>query len=338
MRVRRDADRDLHGFRLVKGRLFCLRGPSELIALDGDTGDVDWSFSAPQGRSTPTSGSGRSRRRSRSIAPTSCWSCGPTMASPSRGPPWPRASQLERPPLPVDDDSVLLVLDPRTVKKFDLNHGQIVWVYRESEVLPVNGPPRLLGDAERVLVLHEGRTLIRLDPATGSKRWSCPLGTEDLSDRPGTMALDERRFYCISRFTVDRDLAGHLARRRPAAWIEEWAGRQSSDTTWSIALARRARDRLSDHTGLRDGVEMDVRSRSSSAARDRRAGAAARVSGRRQARRPSRPRGRGPIAEAAAVTFNVDHAGPWWRRPGACGDWAAGGRRPDAALDREASR
>jgi len=39
--------------------------------------------------------------------------------------------------------------------------------------------------------LHDGRTLIRLDPATGSKRWSCLLGTEDLSDRPGSLAYDE---------------------------------------------------------------------------------------------------------------------------------------------------
>ncbi len=37
----------LSGFQLVKGRVFCLRGQTELIALDGDTGAVDWSFSSP---------------------------------------------------------------------------------------------------------------------------------------------------------------------------------------------------------------------------------------------------------------------------------------------------
>ena len=31
-------------------------------------------------------------------------------------------------------------------RRFDLNHGQTVWVYQESKELPVNGPPRLLGD------------------------------------------------------------------------------------------------------------------------------------------------------------------------------------------------
>ncbi len=86
--------------------------------------------------------------------------------------------RLQRMPVPVDEDSVLLVTDLRTVKKFDLNHGQTVWVYQESRVLPVNGAPRVFGDSERLLVLHDGRTLIRLDPATGSKRWSCSLGSK----------------------------------------------------------------------------------------------------------------------------------------------------------------
>ena len=40
-------------FQLVKGHVYCLRGPGELIALDGDTGAVDWSFSAPSGQINP---------------------------------------------------------------------------------------------------------------------------------------------------------------------------------------------------------------------------------------------------------------------------------------------
>ena len=36
-----------------KGQVFCLRGASELISLDGDTGAVDWSFSAPPGQINP---------------------------------------------------------------------------------------------------------------------------------------------------------------------------------------------------------------------------------------------------------------------------------------------
>ena len=99
--------------------------------------------------------------------------------------------RLERVPMPVDEDSVLLVTDLRTVKKFDFNHGQTVWVYQESPVLPVNGDTPLFGDCECLLVLHDGRLLIRLDPATGSKRWSSMLGAQDLSERPGAMAYDQ---------------------------------------------------------------------------------------------------------------------------------------------------
>ena len=42
-------------------------------------------------------------------------------------------------------------------------------------------PPRLVGGGPLVLLLHNGGTLIRLDPATGSKRWSCLLSLEDMS-------------------------------------------------------------------------------------------------------------------------------------------------------------
>ena len=52
---------------------------------------------------------------------------------------------------------VLLVPDRRTVALFDLNPANS-WEFRESEEMPENGPPRLLGDAERLLVIHEGRT------------------------------------------------------------------------------------------------------------------------------------------------------------------------------------
>jgi outer membrane protein assembly factor BamB len=99
--------------------------------------------------------------------------------------------------LPLDEDSVLLVVDRATIKKIDLIHGQTIWVSRESENLPVSGPPRLLGDSER-LFMHDGRSLFRLDPATGSKRWSSVLGIADLSERPLSVAYDDQRFYCVN--------------------------------------------------------------------------------------------------------------------------------------------
>jgi hypothetical protein len=139
---------------------------------------------------------------------------------------------LERPPLPLDDDSVLLVVDRRTVKKFDLIHGQTVWMDRETADLPADGPPRLLGDSERLLVLHDGRSLSRLDPATGSKSWSSLLGTEDLSERPLSVAHDDKRFYCVNRGTL-RALS--LDDGLPV-WSHYLNGPENA--IWSIALTQ----------------------------------------------------------------------------------------------------
>ena len=154
----------LSGFRLVKGRVFCLRGQRELIALDGDTGDVDWSFSAPPGEINPNLWIGPDRTVLQVDKPNQLLVLKTEDGEPIAQSPLAENESLERPPIPVDEDSVVLVTDRRTVKKLDLNHGQTTWVYRESTepVMPVNGSPRLLGDAERLFVLHDGQVL---DPA-----------------------------------------------------------------------------------------------------------------------------------------------------------------------------
>ncbi len=228
--------RTLHGFRLVKGRVFCLRGPNELLALDGDTGAVDWSFSAPPGQINPNVWVGADLIVLQVYQPNQL-----LVLRTEDGQPVARAAlgdsdSLERPPLPVDDDSVLVILDPRTVKKLDLHTGQMIWEYRESELMPVNGPPVLMGRGDLLLLLHEGRTLIRLDPATGSKRWSCPLGLEDLSQLPGAMAFDERRFYCISRYALSVTLRAISLADGSPAWSSVWTT-GAQDSRWSIALA-----------------------------------------------------------------------------------------------------
>jgi len=143
--------------------------------------------------------------------------------------------------MPLDEDSVLLVADRRTVKRFDIKHGHTMWVYQESKDLPVNGPPRLVGDPERLLVLHDGRLLIRLDPATGSKRWASLLGTEDLSERPDSMVYDEKSFYCVnieSIFGGPRHAIRALSLEDGSrVWSCHLAG--PLDAAWSIALTQR---------------------------------------------------------------------------------------------------
>jgi hypothetical protein len=148
---------------------------------------------------------------------------------------------LWRPPVPIDEDSLLLVPDRRTVKRFSISSGKITWAFQESTDLPVYGPPRVLGDSRHLLVLHDGRLLIRLDPATGAKRWSCLLGVEDLSERPDSMACDEKNFYCVNI----EHLYGSLSQAICALSLEDgsrvWAcPRPGPDNVlWSVALTDR---------------------------------------------------------------------------------------------------
>ena len=297
---------------------------------------VDWSFSASQGEINPNLWIGPDRVVLQVDRPNQLIVLRTDDGQPVARTTLAETEQLERPPLPLDDDSVLLVLDPRTVKKYDVNHGQIVWEYRESEVLPVNGPPRLFGDAERVLVLHEGHTLIRLDPATGSKRWSCPLGTEDLGERVGSMAFDEQRFYCISRWRSTVTLRAISLADGVPAWTCDWAGME--DSSWSIALSAQHVIAYPNHTGLADGFEMATDPGDRPAARDRRAGAAVPLPGdpgRAVAAGRSR---RGALGDASGRRDVQD-------RPGrSLGGDAAGGvgprrpRRPNPPVRRRRGR
>ncbi len=228
---------ELNEFRLVKGRVFCLKGKNELVALDGETGAVDWSFTAARpGSINPHIWVGPERIVLNVDKPNQLLVLRTEDGRPMVRRPLAEPERLERPALPVDDDSALVVIDPKTVRKLDLNTGQFTWEYRESDVLPARGPPCLLGGGGLVLILHEGRTLIRLDPATGSKRWSCLLGLEDMSRRPAAMAFDETRFYCVSRFRTEVTLRAIDLRTGDASWTEKWTT-SAEDSVWSLSLA-----------------------------------------------------------------------------------------------------
>ncbi len=229
----RDVHAALSGFQLVKGRLFCLHGKNELIALDAETGVLDWSFTAPSGTINPKLWIGADRIVLEVDKPNQI-----LILRTDDGRPTARASlgeseRLERAPLPLDDNSVLIVPDRLSVKRLDLDGGQFTWSYQESDQLPVNGPPLPLGDGERLFVVHDGRTLIRLDPVLGSKKWSAPLGFEDLSERPDALAFDDERFYCASRQTL-RAIALSDGK---GVWSRPLIG--PLDASWSILGAER---------------------------------------------------------------------------------------------------
>ncbi len=220
----------LHGFRVVAGRVFFLRGDRELIALDGDRGLIDWSFQPVLGQINENLLVAAQSVVLQVVSPNAILVL--ETATGRRRAEHPQAEKEEswpRPPLALDDDRIAIVSDRRTVGLFDLSRGMNAWVYRESPDLPKNGPPRLLGDAERLFLLHDGNHLIRLDTATGLKKWSQPLGVEDLSNRPEAISLDAERMYWVSGPTLSSlKLSDGMF-----LWSKHLSGRE---TGWAIEL------------------------------------------------------------------------------------------------------
>jgi outer membrane protein assembly factor BamB len=217
-------------FQIIGERVFFLSGDRKLVALDGDTGLVDWSYMPAAGTINPNLWIGTRHVVLQVRKPNSIQVL--ETATGRRHAEFAQAEEEEwpRPPLPVDDDHLALVLDRRTVGLFDVRRGTNSWIFRESDKLPTHGPPRLLGDAERLLVLHDGQELIRLDITHGGKRWSIPLGMDDLSERPDTLLCDSERVYWASdRMVQCATLAdGKIAWRQPLLGPE---------LGWSLALS-----------------------------------------------------------------------------------------------------
>lgn len=219
-----------HGFRVVGGRVFALVGDRRLLAFDGDTGLIDWSYTPDPGDSInphlwigPTS-IVLQLRKPGAIAVLETAN-GRRRATYSKL----GDDDWERDPLPIDEEHLALVTDVRTVVMFDLKRGTASWVFRESQELPRFGAPWLIGDSDRLLVVQDGHELIRIDPATGLKRWSQPLGVGDLSQRPGAIALDSDRVYWAN----DRLLRALSLADGAPAWERHLTGPESP---WQVTL------------------------------------------------------------------------------------------------------
>ena len=246
-----DAGPDLlEDFRIVGNRVFCLKGrpvrnppmgePDKVIgalmAFDGDTGQLDWSYNPPSGRINPHLLVGPRRvvlqvRRPNAVLVLDT-------ADGNRRAEFPQGEEKEwpRPPLAIDDDHVALVADLMTVSLLDTSRGVNAWLFREArDILPRYGPPRLFGDAERLLVLHDGRDLIRLDLATGNKVWAHPrlLGIEDLSERPEAIALADDRVFVANGPTLSAYAMGDGS----MLWKRPLNGPSAG---WDLALTERS--------------------------------------------------------------------------------------------------
>jgi outer membrane protein assembly factor BamB len=222
----------LQGFRCVGGRVICLRGDRQMVALDGETGQVDWTYSTAAASINPNVLVTPTRLLVQVRKPNQALVLDPATGRPSAEFALGGDEDWLRPPLPIDEDHVVLVPDRRTVALFDVTRGVNGWVFRESQEMPKNGPPRPFGDAERLLLVHDGGTLIRLDAATGEKRWSRPLGVENLSERPQALALDGGSVYWIN----NRNLNAASLADGALAWTRFLSGPEAG---WGIELTDR---------------------------------------------------------------------------------------------------
>ncbi len=242
-------DSRLHDFRVVGSRVFCRRGDRErggldwfdreLLAFDGDTGELAWSFAPAAGAHLGPHlwiGAHRIALQVRGpnalvVLDTDNGRRQVESAQPEEAEEWTRE------PLALDDDHLAAVVGRRTVALLDLNRAAESWTFRESEVLPPYGPPRLMGDAERLLVLHDGHRLIRLDPKNGHRLWSRPLGAEDLGERPESTVLDGDRFYWVSgSMTPAAALEAVAVADGATLWRRLLTG---PPTGWALTLTRR---------------------------------------------------------------------------------------------------
>ncbi len=238
----------LAGFRLVGNRVFCLRGNQTLLAFDGDTGQIDWSYTTPTGRINPRLHIGTGRIALQLRDPNSVL----ILETPTgrRHAEFVRADAEKwlRDPISVDDDHIAVVVDRLSVALFNLDRGTSSWVFKESSQLPVNGPPRLFGDGNRLFVLQDGQELIRLDPITGAKLWARPLGSEDLSERPEAFAFGEDRVFIAS----EPSLSAIRINDGTTAWKRPLNGPAKG---WAVVLTDRsvaaypAPERMDKHEG-----------------------------------------------------------------------------------------
>ena len=219
----------LHGFRVVGNRVFCLRGEHQLLAFDGETNLIEWSFSAGAGAINPNLLIDPQRVVLQIRKPNALLVLETSSGRRTAEYPQDQEELWTRPPLPLDDDHVVLVADRRTVTSFDLAKGVNTWVFRETREMPKNGPPRVFGDAERLLLVQDGSELIRLDATSGLKKWARPLGAEDLSERPDALVLDGRRVYWVSGPLLSSVSLADGA----LAWRKHLSGPNSG---WSVEL------------------------------------------------------------------------------------------------------
>jgi cellulose synthase operon protein C len=225
------------GFQIIGNRVLCRLGDKEILAIDGDSGQLDWSFAPASGRLGDHALLSRDRIVMQAVRPNSS---ALLVLDPDSG----RCRELARPadeqewardPLRVDDDHVAVATSGRSVALVDVNTGKDSWVHHHLSVprLSPHAAPRLFGEAGRLLALFDGNELASLNSENGRVLWSATLGNEDLSEWPASCAMDADRFYCATNSETGAALTAYALADGKPAWSRHLMGAESG---WAIAL------------------------------------------------------------------------------------------------------
>ena len=205
------------------------------MAFDGDSGLIDWSYTPSTGRINPHLLVGPRRIVLQIRKPNMVLVLDTATGRRRHEFAQPEEEEWPRDPLPIDDEHVALVVNRTKVANFDTSKGTYAWEFEETKDSPRLGPPRLFCDAERLLVLHEGHDLMRLDLATGAKAWPSwrLLGSEDLGDRPEAISIADDRVFVAN----GPSLSAYSLGNGSMLWKRALKG---PSVGWDIALTERS--------------------------------------------------------------------------------------------------
>ncbi|MFN0056702.1 MAG: PQQ-binding-like beta-propeller repeat protein [Planctomycetales bacterium] len=175
--------------------LLALCGQAEAVALDPSTGEVVWRY-------RPAGGTLHARWH---VDQHRLW----LQRSNAEG--WLMldardgtllARKLDRAPLWTSDPAPFdrwLACTPGTAAPvlIDAEEGRQISRY-QGPVSHVRAPPSLIAGEEALLAVLDGDTLVRIDPATGRRMWSCRAGVTPLANPHDSVCLDRQRAFVVA--------------------------------------------------------------------------------------------------------------------------------------------
>ncbi len=223
----------LKRFRMAGNMILCLRGDRVLMAIDAESGQVAWSYTTKAEKFNELYWVG-----TRSVVIQAIKSNALLVIDLEKGirrheVAMPDGEPWLREPVALDEDRIALVPEIRTIALFEIARGKMAWTFQLSDQLPTSSAPRLLAEADHLLVLQNGNELSRVDVNTGRPIWTHLLGLESVCDRPNAFAMAADRVFCANGSEL---ISLKLSDGKPA-WRRPLVGPSSG---WAVRLTERS--------------------------------------------------------------------------------------------------